>query len=190
VLSVDQAKRAAVHLIEALDYLHLKNLAHYDIKPANLWLCDDGSTRLLDFGSAGSLASLYSPTTAHSNVTTEEYAPPEVLNGEARRCGTALTLLKVDVWSLGATLLDAAFAVRAFNDPDEMRRLRDRQDWVLQEAIDAPGNFPESRALWEEPALKEVRAVVEMSLVWDLAARASIADIVSSEAFHALKLSI
>ena len=98
----------------------------------------------------------------------------------------------MDVWSLGATLLDAAFAVRAFNDPDEMRRLsRDRQDWVLQEAIDAPGNFPESRALWEEPgALKEVRAVVEMSLVWDLAARASIADIVSSEAFNTLKLSI
>ena len=39
-------------LIEALDYMHRKEIVYRDIRPSNIFLTDDGEIKLLDFGIA------------------------------------------------------------------------------------------------------------------------------------------
>src|SRR5580692_7936403 len=47
-----EALRITSLLCDALDYLHRQEVVHYDLKPANVLLCEDGSIRLIDLGMA------------------------------------------------------------------------------------------------------------------------------------------
>ena len=68
----------------------------------NLILYDDGSTLLLYFGSAGvDTSSIYSTPTSLGNLTTGEYAPAEVHDGEAERGGTVEQ--RFSMWTSGAS---------------------------------------------------------------------------------------
>eukprot|EP00760_Papus_ankaliazontas_P027897 PhM_4_TR3461/c0_g1_i3/m.60266 len=37
-------------VLHGLQYLHNKNIVHMDVKPENILICEDGSTKLSDFG--------------------------------------------------------------------------------------------------------------------------------------------
>src|SRR3984957_3481076 len=47
-----EALRIMSRVCEAVDYLHRQGVVHYDLKPGNVHLCDDGSVRLIDLGMA------------------------------------------------------------------------------------------------------------------------------------------
>src|SRR5262245_54088209 len=47
-----RALRWAMSAASALDVIHLGGVVHLDLKPANLFLCDDGALKVLDFGIA------------------------------------------------------------------------------------------------------------------------------------------
>jgi serine/threonine protein kinase len=50
--SLEQAVRLLEPVADALALAHKKGIAHRDVKPANVFVLDDGSTKLLDFGIA------------------------------------------------------------------------------------------------------------------------------------------
>ncbi|KAF2795497.1 kinase-like protein [Melanomma pulvis-pyrius CBS 109.77] len=79
---------------------------HFDLKPANILISDDGTWLITDFGqSAFTLTSDRTPR-ARSNGGTDAYAPPEVVNGERQFSR------RYDVWSLGCIALEVtAFVV-------------------------------------------------------------------------------
>lgn len=102
-MSADAAKALLQPLIEAVATLHSNNIAHYDIKPANIMLSDesDGSLRpvLIDFG----LAKHYDDAGhATSSIAAAGYSP-----GYApleQYAGISSFSPRCDVYALAATL--------------------------------------------------------------------------------------
>jgi len=52
-LSADEAMALAMPLLNALEYIHQRDVIHQDIKPANIYITENGDPILLDFGAAG-----------------------------------------------------------------------------------------------------------------------------------------
>ncbi|MGH7438964.1 MAG: serine/threonine-protein kinase, partial [Polyangiaceae bacterium] len=77
-LREDEALSIASQVSDAVDYLHGRDIVHYDLKPANVMLCEDGTVRLIDFGLAHAVVrgrfTLAGPAPA---VATAAYVAPE-----------------------------------------------------------------------------------------------------------------
>jgi serine/threonine protein kinase len=91
-----EALAIASRICEAVDYLHGQRIVHYDIKPRNVMLCDDGSLRLIDFGVAHELAAGRFVLGRAPQLATADYVAPEQIRG---RRGQA----SVDIYGVGAS---------------------------------------------------------------------------------------
>jgi tRNA A-37 threonylcarbamoyl transferase component Bud32 len=79
-LPADEAARITADVAEALYHAHRQGLVHRDVKPGNVLIGRDGSTRLVDFGIAHSLAQAAERlTSAGSVIGTPRYMAPEQL---------------------------------------------------------------------------------------------------------------
>ncbi|KAI7888955.1 kinase-like domain-containing protein [Mucor mucedo] len=83
-----------------LEYLHDKNILHRDIKGGNVLIDLDGVCKITDFGlSKNQKQGVYDPVSDHTNMKgTIFWMAPEVLSENYSA--------KVDVWSLGCTVLE------------------------------------------------------------------------------------
>ena len=52
-LSLEESLRIISEVLAGLHYAHQHNIIHRDIKPGNIFLTDDGRTKIADFGIAG-----------------------------------------------------------------------------------------------------------------------------------------
>jgi len=94
-------------ILNALSYLHKKGIVHRDIKSDNILISDDGSLKLTDFSCSGQIIILDEVLLEDSDLLdslkgTLLWMAPEVIRQE--NYGR-----KVDVWSLGCTLLEIIF---------------------------------------------------------------------------------
>src|SRR6516165_9298383 len=75
-LSVQEAARIGEHVCLALEHAHGRGIVHRDIKAGNVWLTEDGTAKLGDFGLA--MATDRSRVTAEGTMLgTVAYMPPE-----------------------------------------------------------------------------------------------------------------
>jgi serine/threonine-protein kinase len=88
-----------VHVCRALDAAHRKGVVHRDLKPGNIFLCDDGVAKVLDFG-MGKLASAESLTQTGYTLGTPEYMAPE-------QCIGAQVEPRTDIYALGVMMYEA-----------------------------------------------------------------------------------
>ena len=118
-LSSREVARIGVDIARALHEAHESGVIHRDVKPGNIML-DGGTPYILDFGLARSQSDL-TVTRKGTVPGTLPYMSPEQL-----RAGTSTTTLdaRTDVYSLGATLFEAAAGQCAFEgtDPEVMIR--------------------------------------------------------------------
>jgi len=98
-LPPERVARLGVELLGALAAAHAQGIQHRDVKPANVFLCEDGRTVLTDFGIAR-VEGQVTITRSGALVGSPGYIPPERVLGDK---GGPLS----DVWSLGATLYAA-----------------------------------------------------------------------------------
>jgi tetratricopeptide (TPR) repeat protein/tRNA A-37 threonylcarbamoyl transferase component Bud32 len=87
---------------EAVVYAHQHAVIHRDLKPSNIFVKDDGTVRLLDFGIAKQLEVLgesVEQTMTGLRLMTPAYASPEQMRGE--QVG-----IQTDVYSLGVVLYE------------------------------------------------------------------------------------
>ncbi|HZU84134.1 MAG TPA: serine/threonine-protein kinase [Polyangiaceae bacterium] len=95
-----EALAIASRLCDAVDYMHRRGIVHYDLKPGNVMLCDDGSIRLIDFGVAHPAArARFDFAGPAPPIATADYAAPEQIR---RRRGQT----SVDIYATGAILYE------------------------------------------------------------------------------------
>jgi eukaryotic-like serine/threonine-protein kinase len=83
----------------ALAAAHAKGVVHRDLKPGNVFLCDDGSAKVLDFGMS-KLTAAEALTQTGYTLGTPEYMAPE-------QCIGAQVEARTDVYALGVLMYEA-----------------------------------------------------------------------------------
>ncbi|KAI0920551.1 hypothetical protein AcV5_010260 [Taiwanofungus camphoratus] len=104
-------------VLHALSYLQTLGIAHRDLRSDNLLVSRDGVVKIADFSSAVQV-SLDKPM-QNDPAGVIYWQPPEMRKG-------SYNALKVDVWSLGATVWEMAQAEPPFSDITDPRQMADR----------------------------------------------------------------
>jgi formylglycine-generating enzyme required for sulfatase activity len=96
--SEEEALALCRPLLDALDYLHRHGVIHQDIKPANVYITEDGVPILLDFGAAGqwleASASLRGQLGSAGYAAIEQFQPDGAIGPWTDIHGLAATLYR------------------------------------------------------------------------------------------------
>jgi serine/threonine protein kinase len=141
-LSAREAVTIGAQILDALQHAHAKKIVHSDLKPGNLFVLQDRSIKLLDFG----LAVAYFPEDrAHrAHRGTPGYMSPEQIRGESHRIDG-----RVDIWAFGVVMYEMLTGSRPFagatteivfeatlnNDVPPLRQLNPSIDEELQRIV-------------------------------------------------------
>ncbi|WEW56589.1 cAMP-dependent protein kinase catalytic subunit [Emydomyces testavorans] len=122
-LETEHVRDFMLQLVSAVEHMHSKGLYHRDIKPENIFLCQDGSMKLGDFGLA-----TRNNWSFEACVGSDRYMAPEQYEPTAAGYSPA----QADIWAIGICLLNILFARNPFITPTESDVLfadysRDRQ---------------------------------------------------------------
>jgi serine/threonine protein kinase len=93
-----EAIRYILHITEAVDYAHRRNMIHRDIKPANIMLDLNGQAILMDFGIA-KIVGGQQHTATGAVIGTALYMSPEQVRGDHIDH-------RSDIYSIGVTLFE------------------------------------------------------------------------------------
>ena len=99
LLAPGYAIPAFISVCRGLSAAHKKGVVHRDLKPGNIFLCDDGIAKVLDFGMS-KLASAESLTQTGYTLGTPEYMAPE-------QCIGAQVEPRTDLYALGVMMYEA-----------------------------------------------------------------------------------
>ena len=128
-IGLDEARRIAEQIAEALEAAHAHGIIHRDLKPSNIKVRPDGKVKVLDFGLAKALdpAAAAQATAGRSDSST--ITLPEPLTGLGILLGTPAYMSpeqakgspaskRSDVWAFGCVLYEMLAACRAFPGED------------------------------------------------------------------------
>ncbi|MCC7537068.1 MAG: protein kinase, partial [Deltaproteobacteria bacterium] len=148
-LPVRRVVEIAIAVCSGLEALHGAGLVHRDVKPSNIFVCTDGTPKLLDLGIAFSTQGATMITQSGSVVGTPAYLAPEQARG--RRVD-----VRADVWSVGVLLYEGLTGVNPFR--------RDTQLATMLAVVAEP--IP-ALAAQRRPVARRLARIVERCLVKD-----------------------
>ncbi|TCD67123.1 hypothetical protein EIP91_000463 [Steccherinum ochraceum] len=126
VLQEKQMALVAKDVLSAVHYLRKLGIAHRDVRSDNLLVNPEGLIKLADFSNAVRVP-LLEPTRSDP-AGVHFWQAPEVRRG-------AYNALRVDVWSIGATVWEMAEADPPFSDATDLRQLGERWPSLSQPEI-------------------------------------------------------
>ena len=106
-LTLDDKLDVVAQLCSGLGYAHTQGIVHRDVKPANVFILEDGTVKLLDFG----VAKLATSTLTRQGdvVGSAPYMSPEQIAGTQDLDGRS------DVWSTGVLLFELLSGKKPFD---------------------------------------------------------------------------
>lgn len=125
-LSVDAATPILEAMLEGLGYAHSKGVMHRDVKPSNVFCCEDGRIKLLDFGIARAADNTGATKSGHM-LGTVNYMAPERFTGEGGRPAG-------DVYAAGLVFWELLTGKAACPEGEPGRKM----GWHLAQGLDAP----------------------------------------------------
>ncbi len=117
-ITVDEAERVLIPIMDALDAVHAAGIVHRDVTPDNIYICQDGKIKLLDFGAAR--YSLGDKSRSLDVILKHGFAPKEQYTRRGRQGPYT------DIYSIAATFY---FAITGKRPPDSVDRL-DEDDLI------------------------------------------------------------
>jgi len=113
-LSVSEIKCLLKQLLEAVSYMHSKDIVHRDLKTSNLLYTGDGVLKVCDFGLSRKMSGSgsYTPT-----VVTLTYRAPELLLGCEKYTSA------IDVWAIGCILAELLLGEPLFKGRNEIEQI-------------------------------------------------------------------
>jgi serine/threonine protein kinase len=111
-LSLERTIEIGKAVCEGLEFAHARGIVHRDLKPGNVWLTEDGTAKIGDFGLAV-MTDRSRLTREGMMVGTVSYMPPE------QATGGEITP-KADLYSLGAMLYEMVTGRPPFLGDDEV----------------------------------------------------------------------
>jgi eukaryotic-like serine/threonine-protein kinase len=120
---IDAVVQRFSRLASALHHVHLRNIIHLDIKPANILVTNDGDFMILDFG----LAHHRNYGTLAEACGTARYMAPEQL----RQFVYSLPMtpsVSMDLYALGVVFYELLTGKHPF--ADSMKKGNNREDWI------------------------------------------------------------
>lgn len=158
--SGEEALALAKPLLGALEYIHGRGIYHQDIKPANIYITDDGRPVLLDFGAAGQRIGAGASTRmllgSEGYAAPEQSAPQGPIGPWTDIYGLAATLYRCVSGQIPVSASQRKSVV-AEGDPDPLEPVQDlvpsRTFAGLFEAVSRglalePGSRPQDIAAW------------------------------------------
>jgi tetratricopeptide (TPR) repeat protein len=113
-LPLDRKVSIILQVLDGLGHAHQSGIVHRDIKPANIFICQDGTVKIMDFGVARFTAA--SVTATGIVLGTANYMSPEQVEG-----------VKVDgrsdVFSVGSVLFELVVGRKPFQAESLMKTL-------------------------------------------------------------------
>lgn len=140
-ISVEEAKRILIPMMDALNIVHSKGIVHRDVTPDNIYLTSNGTVKLLDFGAAR--YSLGDKSRSLDVILKHGFAPKEQYTRRGKQGPFT------DIYSLGATFY---FAITGKRPPDSVERL-DEDDLI------PPGNLGVDITEYQENAILQALSV-------------------------------
>ena len=113
-ISVLEAEKILIPIMDALEAVHAKGIIHRDVTPDNIYICSDGTVKLLDFGAAR--YSLGDKSRSLDVILKHGFAPKEQYTRHGRQGSYT------DIYSLAATFY---FAITGRRPPDSVDRLEE-----------------------------------------------------------------
>ncbi len=152
-LPFDEMLPIAYRVLDILDAAHAKGIVHRDIKPDNVFITQDSSIKVLDFGLArmkDKVEELGIESTSTGLVLgTLDYMSPEQARGDNDSVDP-----RSDLWALGATLFTMITGQRVHSG-------RSMYDYQVAAATEQPRSITSITAI-DLPA--EVAAVIDRAL--------------------------
>ncbi|KNE62493.1 CAMK/CAMKL protein kinase [Allomyces macrogynus ATCC 38327] len=165
----DQARVVFRQVVDVIEYLHSKCIAHRDINDQNI-LFDPLTLRikLIDLGSAISLSSPFH----HGAFGTSIANAPEVLASDDMPCARTPTCrgcydpVKADMWALGTLLYRLLQGAPAFDDPWQIVSRYQARAYPHPRRMSDAGKVMVSRLLFRDPRKRWGMADVQGARWW------------------------
>ena len=149
--TVEEQVRITQQILEGLQYLHQRGIAHHDIKPENILFDAEMNPKLIDFG-----LSMENSKESHAYCGTPLYMSPEIVNT------STYDGMKSDIWALGVTLHLMSTGHYPWDERTSQQHLKDIEHNRLQLFVEARGI---------------IGSVIKNCLVFEAKDRASVSDL-------------
>eukprot|EP00004_Rigifila_ramosa_P024182 TRINITY_DN6939_c0_g1_i1.p1 TRINITY_DN6939_c0_g1~~TRINITY_DN6939_c0_g1_i1.p1 ORF type:complete len:534 (+),score=94.37 TRINITY_DN6939_c0_g1_i1:191-1603(+) len=128
-LDLESVKFYMAEVLEAVEFVHSKNVLHRDLKPENILIGEGRHVKLTDFGTAKLIEGV---SRSVSFVGTADYVSPEVL-------GSKSAVKASDIWALGCVLYQLIASRPPFKSANEYMTFQK----ILKRELTYPPGFPD-----------------------------------------------
>ena len=141
-----EIKAILIPLLDGLEAVHNLNYLHRDIKPSNIFIREDGSPVLLDFGAARQALGEQSQNL--TALLSPGYAPPEQYSNAVRQGPWT------DIYALGAVTYQLIYGKKPMDSVSRLHATRGKEsDDVTQATNQANGKYSKGLLLGVDMAL-------------------------------------